>query len=303
MNDYEAERIRSKCGKFRILIIGRANAGKTTILQRVCNTTENPVVYVKGEEVDPSILASSSDRGGHDIENELVFNNNRGFCFHDSRGFEAGGAKELLKVKEFIEKRAKECEISDRLHAIWYCIPMDDSRPFTMAESQFFSECGTGDVPVIAIFTKFDALDNRAFNKLKKEGKSRRESRELATQRAVVDFEAIYLKMMYKYTHPPKAHVYLRDMNMEGSKCGELMERTTSSLDDEVLQQLFVSTQRNNVEVCISYAMERDALPVIRQSAKSTVNRDIKRDSVEAKEMIRSMLAWFPQYPVSVKDV
>ncbi|KAG8869538.1 hypothetical protein FRC20_001286 [Serendipita sp. 405] len=65
-------------------------------------------------------------------------------------------------------------------------------------------------VPVIAIFTKFDALDNRAFNKLKKEGKSRRESRELATQRAVIDFEAIYLKMMYKYTHPPKAHVYLR---------------------------------------------------------------------------------------------
>ncbi|KAG8824272.1 hypothetical protein FRC19_002104 [Serendipita sp. 401] len=158
-------------------------------------------------------------------------------------------------------------------------------------------------VPVIAIFTKFDALDNRAFNKLKKEGKSRRESRELATQRAVIDFEAIYLKMIYKYAHPPKAHVYLRDMNMEGSKCGELMERTTSSLDDEVLQQLFVSTQRNNVEVCISYAMERDALPVIRQSAKSTVNRDIKRDSVEVKEMIRSMLAWFPQYPVSVKDV
>jgi hypothetical protein len=31
--------------KFRVLIIGRANAGKTTILQRVCNTTESPVIY------------------------------------------------------------------------------------------------------------------------------------------------------------------------------------------------------------------------------------------------------------------
>jgi len=31
--------------QFRVLIIGRANAGKTTILQRVCNTTEGPKVY------------------------------------------------------------------------------------------------------------------------------------------------------------------------------------------------------------------------------------------------------------------
>jgi hypothetical protein len=30
---------------FRCLIIGRANAGKTTILQRVCSTTEDPVVF------------------------------------------------------------------------------------------------------------------------------------------------------------------------------------------------------------------------------------------------------------------
>ena len=31
--------------QFRVLIIGRANAGKTTILQRVCDTTESPKVY------------------------------------------------------------------------------------------------------------------------------------------------------------------------------------------------------------------------------------------------------------------
>jgi predicted GTPase len=30
---------------FRVLIIGRANAGKTTILQRVCDTTESPEIY------------------------------------------------------------------------------------------------------------------------------------------------------------------------------------------------------------------------------------------------------------------
>lgn len=50
--DSEAEYIQSACDKFRILIMGRANAGKTTILQRLCNTTEDPVVYdVQGKEV------------------------------------------------------------------------------------------------------------------------------------------------------------------------------------------------------------------------------------------------------------
>src|SRR6266404_539649 len=31
--------------QFRVLIIGRANAGKTTILQRVCDTTDSPTIY------------------------------------------------------------------------------------------------------------------------------------------------------------------------------------------------------------------------------------------------------------------
>ena len=34
--------------QFRVLIIGRANAGKTSILQRVCDTTESPEVYRSG---------------------------------------------------------------------------------------------------------------------------------------------------------------------------------------------------------------------------------------------------------------
>ena len=31
--------------EFRVLVIGRANAGKTSILQRVCETTESPTIY------------------------------------------------------------------------------------------------------------------------------------------------------------------------------------------------------------------------------------------------------------------
>ena len=36
---------------FRVLVIGRANAGKTSILQRVCETTESPTIYRGNKEV------------------------------------------------------------------------------------------------------------------------------------------------------------------------------------------------------------------------------------------------------------
>ncbi len=55
--------------QFRVLIIGRANAGKTTILQRVCDTTESPTIYRRNgdgerEQVRPgglTILPISSN--------------------------------------------------------------------------------------------------------------------------------------------------------------------------------------------------------------------------------------------------
>jgi len=39
----EAAKLRARYNHFRILIIGRANAGKTTVLKRVCNTNEDPI--------------------------------------------------------------------------------------------------------------------------------------------------------------------------------------------------------------------------------------------------------------------
>jgi len=46
--------------KFRVLIIGRANAGKTTILQRVCDTTESPEIYRLGPGGDRYQVCSRS---------------------------------------------------------------------------------------------------------------------------------------------------------------------------------------------------------------------------------------------------
>ena len=46
--------IRRECPQFRILIIGKANAGKTTILRKVCNAKPDakPIVYdAEGKKV------------------------------------------------------------------------------------------------------------------------------------------------------------------------------------------------------------------------------------------------------------
>ena len=50
----DAHQIRGECPQFRILIIGKANAGKTTILRKVCNAEPDakPIVYDgEGEEI------------------------------------------------------------------------------------------------------------------------------------------------------------------------------------------------------------------------------------------------------------
>ena len=53
-----AEQIRGECPQFRILIIGKANAGKTTILRKVCNAKPDakPIVYdAEGKEVEQEV--------------------------------------------------------------------------------------------------------------------------------------------------------------------------------------------------------------------------------------------------------
>ncbi|KAG5651664.1 hypothetical protein H0H81_007887, partial [Sphagnurus paluster] len=109
ISDEMATDLRKKAGRFRILVIGRANAGKTTILQKVCNTTDQPEIFDReGNKLDPAVVNPTGGRGEHDINNELIFQSNPGFVFHDSCGFEVGAVDEVSLVKGFLESRLKE---------------------------------------------------------------------------------------------------------------------------------------------------------------------------------------------------
>ncbi|KAG6881126.1 hypothetical protein C0993_002737, partial [Termitomyces sp. T159_Od127] len=130
-----AAELRKKYTHFRILVIGRANAGKTTILKRVCNTTEDPRFYDEEnnalleptpEVIDAILLLGLANkqrflfeqRGHHDINRPFVFKENPEFIFHDSPGFEAGDKRQLEEVQAFIKKHAMATNPRDQLHAI-----------------------------------------------------------------------------------------------------------------------------------------------------------------------------------------
>ncbi|KAF7333939.1 GTP-binding protein [Mycena sanguinolenta] len=137
--------LRSKCPHFRILVVGRANAGKTTLLKKVCNSVEDPEIFSpNGKKLDLAVVEGTAQRGEHDIENQLIFKSNQQFLFHDSRGFESGSANEIQKVKDFITARSATSKLSDQLHAIWYCMPTDTTRPMLAADEQFFNDSGAG---------------------------------------------------------------------------------------------------------------------------------------------------------------
>ncbi|KAI0246322.1 hypothetical protein BJV78DRAFT_1277241 [Lactifluus subvellereus] len=207
---------RSKCKHFRTLIIGRANAGKTTLLKKVCNSIDGPEIF----------SPSGEKRGIHDIKNQLIFRSNPQFIFHDSRGFESGSLDEIETVKSFIAERAQGRELPEQLHAIWYCLPTDTNRPLLDADKSFFNEYGTG-----------------------KEAKNKK------FERAQEKLKTNFVEPLEATASRPSAYVRLDDMRMEDTSCNELIEKTVNVLDDDRLKLLFVSVQQNNIDICIEHAI------------------------------------------------
>ncbi|KAJ7738774.1 GTP-binding protein [Mycena metata] len=253
--------LRSKCPHFRILVVGRANAGKTTLLKKVCNSVEEPEIFGPDGNrrcelhLHEFLLLIVTQRGEHDIENQLIFKSNRQFIFHDSRGFESGSANEIEKVKDFIAARSATSTLSGQLHAIWYCMPTDTTRPLLAADEQFFNGSGTGKVPVIAIFTKFDGLIDEAFNELREHGKSIPDAKTGAPERAQAMLTTNFMGPLNTTKFRPSDFVRLDDMRMENSDCIDLITKTANALSDDTLRLLFVSVQQNNVDLCIRHAV------------------------------------------------
>ncbi|KAI5996002.1 GTP-binding protein, partial [Pisolithus orientalis] len=238
---------------FRILVMGRANAGKMTILQRVCYTTDQPEIFNgKGKVcVDATLVQGSQKHGEHNIEDELVCKSNQHFVFHDSCGFEAGSEQQFGVMKEFIMDRAKTIRLDKRIHAIWFCIPLHDShRMVTAAEKKFFDECDTGHVPVIVLLTKTDTLALDAFMELIDDGLNEDDAMERTAEVEKRKLNECLVKVkgwLNKSRFPPHDYLSLTGMQEEGADCTTLLTCTVNALNEEGLQQLLISTQQSNL--------------------------------------------------------
>ncbi|KAH9165320.1 hypothetical protein EDB89DRAFT_314754 [Lactarius sanguifluus] len=213
--------------QFRVLIIGRANAGKTSILKRICETTESPVIYRGGKEVK---LDPSMDRGEHRIDDELVFSNHRGYVFHDSRGIEAGSAGELDILCKFIQSKCGERRLRDRLHAIWYCVPMDNQRP--QLDLKYFKDvCPERNVPVIAVFTKYDQFRRNVQIYVEDFGSPDDNVLDVTEKRFQEHYQSV--------------------------GCDRLIETTAAALNDDIVGLMLLAVQRGNLEVSVKRALYR----------------------------------------------
>ncbi|KAN0140830.1 hypothetical protein V8E53_001274 [Lactarius tabidus] len=230
--------------QFRVLVIGRANAGKTSILQRVCETTESPTIYRGYEEVrDPNFC-----RGEHCIDDALVFSNHEGYVFHDSQGIEAGDEENLVILKEFIRRKCGEKRIHNRLHAIWfgYCVPMDDHRPGL--NLRFYENiCPDQNVPVIAVFTKYDQfLFNVEMDVLDDPDKYP-DSTNVA-QVAEKRFQDHYLRPLGDG---------VRYVQLESDHCKNLVEKTAEALNEDAVALMLLTVQKSNLELSVNMALRR----------------------------------------------
>ncbi|KDQ07113.1 hypothetical protein BOTBODRAFT_181004 [Botryobasidium botryosum FD-172 SS1] len=243
------------------------------------------------------ILASSALRGEHDIEYSLMFPSNPGFVFHDSRGFESGAVDELELVRKFIQEKASLGSMRNQLHAIWYCFSTDSNRFMTAADKEFFNTIDTGTVPVIAIFTKFDARDSVAFSALSAQGVPHEEAQKSAPEYAKAQFDQEVLPLIEKLAHPPRAVVCLRNMHNKGSldliqkSASELIEKTESALDDGALKVLLVQAQHINVELCMKAAVNSG---VITKAAQDALQEDPITFNPLQKSLIKEIFKWFP---------
>ncbi|KDQ10368.1 hypothetical protein BOTBODRAFT_115876, partial [Botryobasidium botryosum FD-172 SS1] len=231
---------------FRVLIMGKANAGKTTILQAVCGTREAPQAY---NQTKRSILSPTALRGTHNIEYELRFRSNPRFVFHDSRGFEAGSTEELETVRVFIDNGGKNPKKTKNvsLEQCWFCT-------FHLCNISIPNERFANEVPVIAIFTKFDSLDSKAYQELRREGLGHSEVQKGAPRRADEQFKCVQLNRILGQRYPPKKELRIR---MIKSTVAELLEKISDALDTNALKLLLATVQSNNVELCIKNIINR----------------------------------------------
>ena len=134
-------------------------------------------------------------------------------------------------------------------------------------------------VPVVVLFTKFDALVPVALGELAPA--DRRLPIQERSLKVKPLIEGIFNRAdvwgrLSKMTYPPKScvrmgglyhffmyaycvlsFIYMLGMHRSNGSCNSLLETTAAALGEETLQMLIVSAQETNIALCINYAVQQ----------------------------------------------
>ncbi|KAL4077791.1 hypothetical protein J3A83DRAFT_1664988 [Scleroderma citrinum] len=133
------------CPRFRLLIIGKTEVGKTSLI--------NSIFGIDGAR------PAHEERGKANIETPLYSELNEHFVLHDSNGFEPGENNNLADVKRFIERRKTHSDVNEQLHAVWLFFQVPVELIETGMEELLRDKSSIlGNIPTIFVFTKYDML-------------------------------------------------------------------------------------------------------------------------------------------------
>jgi len=195
-------------------------------------------------------------------------------------------------MKKFIADRAKTTFLKKRIHAIWYCIPMDKlDRAIQRSEEMFFDECDPGNVPVVVLFTKFDALRAVALGQLAPA------DRQLPLQDRLSKAEPLIEEIFNRANvwgrlsqrkHAPRSCIKIGGMHRSSKGCSNLLEATTAVLDGKALQMLLISSQEVNMALCV-----RSAVQELIRDIDKVHNQAVPVASMSKLEL-QKLAWWFP---------
>jgi hypothetical protein len=230
-----------------------------------------------------------------------VFSKHEGYVFHDSRGIESGSTAELGILQEFIRRKCGESRLEDRLHAIWfglssvhrlrqltiilrYCVPMDNQRP--QLDLKFYKDiCPDQNVPVIAVFTKYDQFLRNVAMHLADYPNDYPDS----------NVSGVAEKLFQEYYLHPLGddfrHVRLEKMHRPNSHCDELMLNTAAALNEDIVALMLLALQRDNLEFSVKIALNR-------VHSRTEFDKEF-----EIKDIFRECLVPFPYIWASVNRV
>ncbi|KAH9010230.1 hypothetical protein EDB84DRAFT_1425330, partial [Lactarius hengduanensis] len=166
-------------------------------------------------------------------------------------------------------KSVEKGRLRDRLHAIWYCVPMDNQRP--QLDLKFFNDiCPERNVPVIAVFTKYDQFRRNVQIHVDDFGSPDDDVLDVAEKR----FREHYVSPLGEDVR----FVRLEQMHKQSLGCDKLIETTAAALNDDMVGLMLLAVQRGNLELSVKRALKR-----VRS-----------RTGMDAKYIVRECLFRFP---------